>query len=835
MGEGGGRFISRVTALRERGFNVDLPTGDMASEQMLRLEEQADFAAKVRTKVLDLPEHREADRRRFLSQLADPMEAAAVEIELSGLLRRHRPWVIIAERSRVKWSDEGRSVELTHILERLDSIDDGIVLGSPRILSMIEEVSPARDIEPILAEIERRQERRFGALQGMIDMLSQRGWEVSGIRTGTMHDQFTEAERIHSLDGYLTQCQRQIESEIRPFGHNIAELLWGAVLLAQKEASEDAMNQVKSEVQGAADDLARRLAQVEGRISTWQSEGFEVPAKLPLLAGEMIAWEAKLPNISEQIASIHGIWTQMETHLEQWPEYRKLAERTRGHLNALHALDVLLQGLAAKTEGAHAACTSRLETWSTHGIDTSPWSSLVDNEPRAILEELDAHQPFLDIVIPLIEGLQALDSSVSGAPEVEVWLQQLRNASAGMEVVKVARDWLELATKRSTRHREYLDRARLDLATLWPEELDSETLNLSLYEETVSSLESGYALPSSLNVPKMVVGADERLVQVMRGLQAELDEWRHLGWSVEGLEELLTQDPIRLGLDLPEIRLAMESHDARLARLEPLPWALDIELAERVLSDLMRPERLVALDAEYQELLVTLSNAEGEGDPHFEFKPFRTQIPMARVENELQVLDPIIEEVVEDVVKEEEEEVADEDLESAVEVVVDSTEEVVKDEIEEVVIHNEIQQGIRNLFGLNDEDPSLDVLLTPPLDVRVQRLARIAIILERGNSGPHRALQTRLPSIVKKLESWTAERLSRRHTSSGQGLLKDAKALGERLADIPGPGAAMPLELDQFKLPDVRDLEGLTAAIKRLEKSVTLASAMIQTPEPVES
>ena len=831
MVEGGGRFISRVTALRERGFNVDLPTGDMASEQMLRLEEQANFAAKVRTKVLDLPEHREADRRRFLSQLADPMEAAAVEIELSGLLRRHRPWVIIAERSRVKWSDEGRSVELTHILERLDAIDDGIVLGSPRILSMIEEVNPARDIEPILGEIERRQERRFEALQGMVDMLSQRGWEVSGIQTGTMHDQFTEAERIHSLDGVLTQCQRQIESGIRPFGHNIAEGLWGAVLLAQKEASEDAMNQVKFEVQGAADDLARRLAQVEERISTWQSEGFEVPAKLPLLAGEMIAWEAKLPNISEQIESTHGIWAQMETHLEQWPEYRKLAERTRGHLNTIQALDVLLQGLAAKTEGAHAACTSRLETWSTHGIDTSPWSSLVDNEPRAILEELDAHQPFLDIVIPLIEGLQALDSSVSGAPEVAVWLQQLRSASAGMDVVEVARDWLELATKRSTRHREYLDRARLDLATLWPEELDSETLNLSLYEETVSSLESGYDLPSSLNVPKKVVEVDERLVHVMRGLQAELDEWRHLGWSVEGLQELLTQDPIRLGLDLPEIRMAMESHDARLARLEPLPWALDIELAERVLSDLMRPERLVALDAEYQELLVTLSNAEGEEDPHFEFKPFRSQKPMARVTAELPIRSPIIEEFVEEV----KDDIADEDVESAVEVVVDDTEEVVKDEIEEVVIQNEINQGIRNLFGLNDEDPSLDVLLTPPLDVRVQRLARIAVILERGSSGPHRALQSRLPGIVKKLENWTAERLSRRHTSSGQGLLKDAKALGERLADIPGPGAAMPLELDQFKLPDEQDLEGLTAAIKRLEKSVTLPSAMIQTSEPVES
>ena len=139
------------------------------------------------------------------------------------------------------------------------------------------------------------------------------------------------------------------------------------------------------------------------------------------------------------------------------------------------------------------------------------------------------------------------------------------------------------------------------------------------------------------------------------------------------------------------------------------------------------------------------------------------------------------------------------------------------------------------MFGLNENEVDLDQLLQPPLDVRVQRLARIAMILEQGNSGPHRALQNRLPAIAKKLESWTAERLSRRHASSGQGLLNDARALGERLADIPGPGAAMPLEKDRFELPDLQDLEGLTTAIKRLEKSVMLPSAMIQMTRPVES
>ena len=66
---GEGQFKSRIAALRERGFDVEIPTGDMASEQMLRLEEQADRAAKVRARVLDLPEHRHEDRQRFLGQL----------------------------------------------------------------------------------------------------------------------------------------------------------------------------------------------------------------------------------------------------------------------------------------------------------------------------------------------------------------------------------------------------------------------------------------------------------------------------------------------------------------------------------------------------------------------------------------------------------------------------------------------------------------------------------------------------------------------------------------------------------------------------------------------
>ncbi len=829
----GGRFKSRVAALRERGFDVEMPTGEMASEEMLRLEQQADRAAKIRSNVLDLPPHREKERQKFLAQLSDPMEASAVEIELSGLLRRHRPWVVVAERSRVKWSDEGRSVELSRILERLDAIDDAIVLGSPRLLSMIEDVSSSRDIEPVIAEIERRQERRFVALQGMVEMLAERGWDVGGIQAGQIHEQFAEAERIHSLDTQLTRCQRQIENEIRPFGHNIAERLWSALSLTQKEASENAILEMTVEIQNISDDLAKRHAHVEGRIAAWQSEGFQVPTKLPLLASEMITWEGKLPGISEQIESTHGIWAQMEPHLSQWPEYRRLAERTRGHLDAIQALDVLLQGLSSKTEGARLACSLRLEEWGKWGIETTTWNSLYESEPRAILEELDAHQPFIDVITPLIDALISLDTSVTGRLDRENWLQKLRSSSSGMGVVEGAGDWLELASNRCIRHRNFLDRARMDLATLWPSELDPESLDLAMYELTVSKLESGEVLPTILNVSQPPVEMNERLGHVIQGLETEIDGWRHLGWSVDGLYELLAQDPVRLGLDLPDIRLAMESHGTRLARLEPLPWALDVALAERVLSDLMRPERLSALDDEYQDLMLTLSNAEGESNPDFIFKPFRPQMPMARIEARRTVLIPA--EVVETA---ELEEVVEEEILDVIETA--ELEEVVEEEISEIPAEEELPaepttQVVRELFGLTDGDSSLAKLLTPPLDVRVQRLARIAILLENGNSAPHRALQERLPAIAKKLEIWTAERLSRRHASSGNGLLNDAKSLGGRLADIPGPGVAMPLGNDEFPLPNVDDLEGLTLAIKRLERTVMLPSALIHTPRAVES
>lgn len=828
MEDGVGAFDSRLIALRNRGFEVAAPTGELASQEMLHIEEQAELASKIKSMVLDLPRQYEDEKQRFLTRLINPLEAVAVDIDLRRLLRHHRPWVMMAERVQNKWSDEGRSVELVRILERLDELDDAVVMASPRILSMIEDVSPMRKIEAVLTEIERRHVERIDALNGMIEMLDERGWDVSTIRSGTIYDQFSEVDRLHSLDQVLSRCQRKIENSVRPFGHNIAEKLWGAATMAQNEGSDEALRRVEREIDDTERDLSERLEIVEARIAGWQSEGFQVQAKLPLLANEMMVWEAKLPTIADKIEATHAIWARMEVHLAQWPEYRRLAERTRGYLGAIESLEVLLEGLTSKTEGARASCLARLDAWASFGICTDTWGPLVESEPRAILEELDAHQPFVDVLIPLIEKLESLDTSIDGGTMVDELLNNLRSSTADIGHAEMAKEWLELATNRRVRHRAYLNEARIDLATLWPADLDPGGLDLATYENAITELETHGVINSEKAVKRDEI--DSRLSRVIQGLKKEIDDWRYLGWSVEGLLEMLARDPVKLGLDLPSIRVAMSKQKQRVARLSPLPWALNVELAERVLSELRRPECLAGLDDDFQDLMHSLASAEGAENPDFKFTGFLPSNPISSIEKKLPVLVPVEENVVE-----EEEGMPLAEVENPEELEIEEPVVEKTSVANDVVVdRSTIGLGVLELLGV-DSELDLDQLLMPPLDVRVQRLARIALLLEQGDGEGHKSLQGRLPAIAKKLQSWTVERLSRRHASSGNGLLKDAKLLGERLADIPGPGAAMPLSADRFPLPSLDDLDGLELAIGRLENSVMLPSALIQMPEAVEA
>ena len=138
------------------------------------------------------------------------------------------------------------------------------------------------------------------------------------------------------------------------------------------------------------------------------------------------------------------------------------------------------------------------------------------------------------------------------------------------------------------------------------------------------------------------------------------------------------------------------------------------------------------------------------------------------------------------------------------------------------------------MFGIEDFISVLSYYQEKPLDIRVQRLLRISSIVARSEKIVQDVLFPRLEGISKVLHKWIIERLTNRHLSSGQGMLKDAFELAKKLAETPSLGAPIPMEKDVFPLPSINDLEGLTAVVNKLEMAVRLPSAMVNRSDMIE-
>ena len=757
-------FDDRIAQMRAAGFDVAAPTGPDASSIMLQLEADVARAGSLRARVLTLPERWSTERDAFLAQLAHPGDVEAIEAAYLSLLRQHRPWVLAAERARIAWSDEGRTVELARFLERLDDVDESLINESSRLVHLIEGVAPRADIENVVAELERRQTRRTGALEGMCELLAVRGWDVSAALHGPMHGRFDALEALHQIDAAMARCQAQVEADIRPFDALLAERLVDAILAAQRDADSTRFARLEKEIIGHAEELAERLLIVERRLNQWMVAGYSLGIGLPLLPGELLTWEARIPLLAKQVEESERIWARIDPLLDQWPEHRLLAERTKGLLDNLNALAVLLEGLESKTAGVRDTCRATLAGWAEMGFHTEAWMPLLESQPRALQEELQRQQRMVDLLAPLMQRIRDLDLSCNPDVDRGAELERLAPIDISVEAVEAATRLCERVEKRNERHRRTLDLAKADLRGLWPAELDASQLDLAAYEEAVTSLETRGLIPDQLRA------AEAKAHDVT---EAQIDAWSAEGWEVSGLRELLVQDPVRLGLDMPAIRAAIAMQPLLAARLEPLPWSRDPVLAERVMADLSRPERLPSLATELPDIVARL--AEEDAASEEAFTPFTPDPPKAKLTPLPRVLKPSPE-----VVQEEE------DLMEFVTVKPDEEEEQIP----------------------------------TPMDVRVQRLARIRRASAALGDGDAATIERRLDRLAKVLQQWTGERLSRRHESASDDLLSDAHLLGRKLEEIPGPSFSIPLGPDGHRLP--ADFDGLMAEVDALEKAVRL-------------
>lgn len=115
-----------------------------------------------------------------------------------------------------------------------------------------------------------------------------------------------------------------------------------------------------------------------------------------------------------------------------------------------------------------------------------------------------------------------------------------------------------------------------------------------------------------------------------------------------------------------------------------------------------------------------------------------------------------------------------------------------------------------------------------PRDTRVDRILRLALRLlpqNKPSDVPHSELLAKIGGNLKPMKRWMRARLENRHSGSSDVFLEDALNLGKALRRIPGPGFPLPLEKDDYELPDSSDTEQLEYEVKQLLALMNLPSA----------
>lgn len=115
-----------------------------------------------------------------------------------------------------------------------------------------------------------------------------------------------------------------------------------------------------------------------------------------------------------------------------------------------------------------------------------------------------------------------------------------------------------------------------------------------------------------------------------------------------------------------------------------------------------------------------------------------------------------------------------------------------------------------------------------PRDMRLDRLLRLSLrLMPKGDDGDNIRFELirTLSELAGVLSKWTRTRLEARHNGSKGFLLEDAASLGIALERIPGPGVPIPLDADDYDLPALDDIKGLSNEVKVLHRRIQLTSA----------
>ncbi len=827
---------SRLELWSREGFNVEefrkqLQTeASLASELFIQFEKIVYRNRNLRRRVID--SHLSNERKgKWLERLDQVDKTDQMVDEWEKNAANERPWEPFVYRAMPNWRERDRSKNLQELTKRLESLDKSSIPATRPLLVLFDDVDSEESISELIADIEIDEARRRKVISEMIDLLSVEG--VDGSKALKMD--------ISTALDYLSELQEtcdirrsnrlRIEQEIRPYDSELSDRL------LSKEQFE------KDEISAIINNFDNRLKEINDSIQRWREIGIVFPHEDRIRKGELLDWEAGLPEIEKAI----------QIHLrakERWDDFRALWPDKAtdgsfvGHLDRTEEFVDLVDSLDQEWRELELEGMQIIEVWEDRGFVMDIWRQRISEEPRSALKWLHTEEERYTSAAKIVDDLLAMDTSLGGEDEVMSRIAILREYELDEGIIEEMLDFVESKGRRAARHRMMLESDWMDMLRKGSvDDVSTAALSLADFEKLIANSK---LKRRDIGVPV------ERLVEKMR---EDIDSWHRQGFSIDAVSKILDSDPMTLALRMANIRKAIEEHGILRKRLAALDWRRNPELSIAINLDLARPDRLDYLKNNIPQLAEELANLEVI-DSHFKFIPWypksiaRPILMPASQTNVDDAMEAILEEMetpieAEEILEETVVSTAPMNIQNEVkeevilekEIPIENTLIIQNDDESGSVVASLLREiGLQNEADVFEDDGDISKVrksLSPyvgiePRDLRIDRLLRLILrLLPKGDEFDKErlVLLSTMQEYAKAISGWTRKRLEARHKPSTGSLLEDSLSLGDALIRIPGPGSPLPLESDDLQLPSPDDIEGLTKSVNILGKRSMLSTS----------
>ena len=604
-------WSAHIRAWSAEGFSVEpiLSKFDnhLSSDDLLSIESALERARSIVKKMQNLPaSFQDAVGDLTMRIYEDPYDADEVQNEYSAMLLARAPWIPAAERSRARWSAEGRTIELEAWLRRLTEADTSSRTETDGIITAIEEVRPRAEVRRSIEALEGRQREREGVLNDLLTILKKSGWLVDSTSRGNLAQRFDAAGELQRMDTKAREVLKIIERDIEPWRPKSAASLLEQLTMIKSAPDHDLLARIGVVTESEVAAITAHRTVVDREIHEWLDSGVILPQEKDAKAN-FREHELNSERLRADVSAAAEASERILQH--QADSDRELQfEGTLWHAEDAGLLVAAAARFDRDVELIEMAMTEKFDEWKKYGIEIEELLERLHSQPRWVKIQVERIDQKIGMVIQLLIRLSKIDSSVIDDDRLEKWTRSLRGLPDDEQLESINTS-LDRLTTRQRRHRESLDDARHKLHGGWPSELDPTMMTLYEYEEAILTLESG----KRFNIQ----GSSSNEFG-----QYEIERWAAEGWDVSGLRQKSAEDPAGLAKELPLYREAIRARPNLIRLLLPLPWGRDPKLTSEVEASLRRPDALSDLESRRRNIATHLASLRPSAErPLFVFQP----------------------------------------------------------------------------------------------------------------------------------------------------------------------------------------------------------------------